>query len=112
MLPVDVKVVLYRIAQEALNNVAKHATASKAWVILHCQPGRAELLIRDDGRGFNVQDVSSEHLGLGIMRERARTIGAKLRIESEIGRGAEIRVVWSEDEGRTTEDSRMTEIKG
>jgi len=108
-LPTEVKVALYRITQEALNNVAKHAGASQVRVSLQCQPDGVELVIRDDGRGFNPQDVSSEHLGLGIMRERAEAVGAALRVESEIGRGTEIRVDWAKDEGRRTEDGGATD---
>jgi ligand-binding sensor domain-containing protein/signal transduction histidine kinase len=110
ILPVGVKVVFYRIAQEALNNVAKHAAAGNGWVSLHCQPGRAELHIRDDGCGFNRQDISSEHLGLGIMQERAEAIGAQLSIESEIGHGTEVSIVWSEGEGRPTRE--VSSVRG
>jgi nitrate/nitrite-specific signal transduction histidine kinase len=93
-LPPEVKVALYRIAQEALNNVAKHAGASQATVRLRCQPEGVELHIRDDGCGFDPESISPESLGLGIMHERAETIGATLTVESEIGRGTEIMVVW------------------
>jgi ligand-binding sensor domain-containing protein/signal transduction histidine kinase len=93
MLP-DVKVALYRIAQEALNNVAKHSGACRATVRLSCGPGRVELHITDDGRGFDVGSVPPDHLGVGIMRERAEAIGAELAIESEAGRGTEVSVVW------------------
>jgi len=95
-LPPDVKVALYRIAQEALNNVAKHAKASQATVSLRCEPKSVELCIGDDGRGFDSGSVPLESLGLGIMHERAETIGATLTVESEIGRGTEVTVVWSE----------------
>ena len=93
-LPPDAKVSLYRIAQEALNNVAKHAGASQATVNLRCQPRRVTLHISDDGRGFDPKSISPESLGLGIMRERAEAIGATLKVESEIGRGTEVTVVW------------------
>ena len=95
-LPSDVRVALYRIAQEALNNVAKHSGANQATVSLHCRPGQAEMCVSDDGRGFNLQDISPEHLGLGIMRERAAAIGATLEVESQTGHGTQVTVVWSE----------------
>ncbi len=95
-LPPDAQVALYRIAQEALNNIAKHSGATQAAVILRCLPDRIELCIHDNGRGFDQAGVSPEHLGLDIMRERAESIGAMLTIESEIGRGVEITVVWKE----------------
>jgi PAS domain S-box-containing protein len=93
-LPPDVKVSLYRIAQEALNNVAKHAQASQAALHIKCLPDQIELDISDDGIGFDVSTSSPENLGLGIMVERAENIGAKLAITSEIGRGTQISVVW------------------
>ena len=94
-LPPEAKVALYRIAQEALNNVAKHAGASQATVSLRCHPEGVKLLIEDDGRGFDPSRISPEHLGLGIMRERAEAVGAALTIESEIGHGTEVMVVWT-----------------
>jgi signal transduction histidine kinase len=94
-LPPDVKVVLYRIAQEALNNVGKHANAKQVLVRLRCEEGRAALLVRDDGQGFDPSEISPDHLGLGIMRERALAVGAELSVESRIGHGTKIRTVWS-----------------
>jgi signal transduction histidine kinase len=94
-LPPDVKVALYRIAQEALNNVAKHAGASQAQVAFACGAQEpVSLRIRDNGRGFDPASVPPEHLGLGIMRERAAAVGARLTIRSEVGRGTEIVVEW------------------
>jgi signal transduction histidine kinase len=93
-LPLDVKVALYRIAHEALNNVAKHAGASQATVSLRCQPERVELRVSDDGRGFDPEGIPPESLGLGIMRERAEAIGAALEIESQIGQGTRVVVLW------------------
>lgn len=93
-LPPDVKVAIYRIAQEALNNVAKHSMADTVEVNLHCEPGRIEMQIIDDGQGFNPSETSAESLGLGIMRERAEVIDAQLNIMSEIGEGTTIEVLW------------------
>ena len=94
-LPPGVKVALYRIAQEALNNVARHAGASQARVTFACGPQEpVSLRIRDDGRGFDPASVPPEHLGLGIMQERAAAIGARLTIESEVGGGTEVAVEW------------------
>jgi nitrate/nitrite-specific signal transduction histidine kinase len=94
-LPYHVKVALYRISQEALNNVAKHSGASQATISFRCEPDMAELSVRDDGRGFDPRSVPPEHLGLGIMRERAEAIGATLEIESQIGQGTQVRVLWT-----------------
>jgi signal transduction histidine kinase len=100
----EVHVALYRIAQEALNNVVKHAQAQRVEIRLWCsqeregtQPGagvRVELRISDDGRGFDPATVSPDHLGLGIIRERAQAIGAQLRVESETGKGTAVEVMW------------------
>ncbi len=94
-LPEEVKVALYRIAQESLNNVAKHAGATRATVRLRCAGGRVELCIHDDGAGFDPEGVPPDSLGLGIMQERAEAIGADLHIESAVGQGTEISVIWS-----------------
>ncbi|MFP4439811.1 MAG: GAF domain-containing protein [Chloroflexaceae bacterium] len=95
-LPPEVKVALYRITQETLNNVAKHAGASRAAVILRYQPDRVMLHIGDDGRGFKLADTPPDSLGLSIMRERAEAIGADLRIESEPGEGTQVFVTWQD----------------
>jgi signal transduction histidine kinase len=100
-LPPDVQVALYRIAQEALNNVAKHSGASRAAVSLHFRSEQqVELCISDDGCGFDPNRILPEHLGLGIIRERAETIDATLTIESEIGHGTQVTVVWSDTQCR------------
>ena len=93
-LPPDVQVSLYRTAQEALNNVAKHAQAGRVTVSLRCQSKAVKLSIKDDGRGFKPENVAPGSLGLTIMRERAEAIGADLRIQSKIGRGTQVSVVW------------------
>lgn len=93
-LPPDVKIAFYRIAQEALNNIAKHSGAGRAQVLLEYSPGRVALDIRDDGRGFDTASVAAGRLGLGIMRERARTVGAELSVQSASGRGAAVTVAW------------------
>ncbi|MEA3439707.1 MAG: GAF domain-containing protein [Chloroflexota bacterium] len=92
----EVKVALYRIAQEALNNVAKHAEASQTVVSLYCGSERVELCISDDGGGFDPQDIPPESLGLGIMRDRVKDIGAALEIDSKVGHGTQIVVVWGD----------------
>ncbi|MBI5668217.1 MAG: GAF domain-containing protein [Chloroflexi bacterium] len=97
-LPPDMKLALYRIAQEALNNIAKHADAGHAGVVLDSQPGCGELVISDDGCGFDRAAVSPDHLGLGIMAERAQAVGARTMIDSRPGQGTCITVRWSEKE--------------
>ncbi len=101
--PPEVKVALYRIAQEALNNVARHAGASRARVSLRSRPEGVKLCIRDDGCGFDPEGISPDSLGLGIMKERAETIGATLRIESQVDQGTQVTVIWPLDEGGKTD---------
>lgn len=93
-LPADVQISLYRIAQEALNNVFKHSKASEAVVTLRMGDS-VRLTVADNGSGFDPSTVTADHLGVKIMRERADTIGAKLSIYSEPGEGTQISVVWS-----------------
>jgi len=96
MLPAETQVVLYRICQEALNNIAKHAKASQVKIEVAQEPGRFELHIRDDGRGFNTSDQPpSGHYGLSMMRERAETVGATLAVTSQVGQGTEIAILWN-----------------
>ena len=64
-LPPAVQIALFRIAQEALNNVVKHSGARRAWVHLRAEAGLVELSITDDGRGFDLSSVPADHLGLG-----------------------------------------------
>ncbi|MDY6834375.1 MAG: cache domain-containing protein [Chloroflexota bacterium] len=93
-LPSDVQTTMYRIAQESLNNVSKHSEATEVVVILLIQPESVELNIRDNGSGFDPNDVSAGHLGLGIMHERAKDVGAALEVKSKVGQGTEVRVRW------------------
>jgi signal transduction histidine kinase len=115
-LPQDVHIALYRIAQEALNNVTKHARAGQVTVHLRCTPSPSietdgvqrqgvVLVVRDDGRGFDPDEVFADSLGLGIMQERAEGIGATLEIESGPGHGpgTRIKVIWKE-EGKITHE--------
>ncbi len=94
-LPPEVHLALYRIAQEAVNNAAKHARASRCTVVVDQSPDRARLTIADDGRGFDATRVAPTHLGLSIMRERAAAIGAALTVTSDVGRGTTVEVAWA-----------------
>lgn len=97
-LPVDVKIALYRIAQEALANAAKHAQARRVEVTLRHSAKRAFLRIRDDGVGFDPAARAPERMGLSIMLERAAGVGADLQIESEPGRGTVVTASWALEE--------------
>lgn len=98
-MPADVQVALYRICQETLNNIAKHAGAKKVEINLLNIPKGLELHIRDDGCGFSpTKVVPSGHYGLGMMQERSDSIGAKLVIISQPELGTEVVIHWVEQE--------------
>jgi two-component system CheB/CheR fusion protein len=85
----DIETNLYRIAQEALNNIYKHARATRVDVILERRDGHAVLIIEDDGVGFTPDTQANLNHGIGLvgMRERATLIGGALEIESTLGEG-------------------------
>ncbi len=97
LLPADHQIALYRISQEALNNMAKHARASRVSVELRCQPDRVTLCVADDGFGFDPDEVRPDRFGMGIMRERAEGIGALLGVKSQPGQGTRIMVDWQQE---------------
>jgi signal transduction histidine kinase len=87
----DMETVLYRIVQEALTNVVRHAKATQVDVVLTVRGDKLLVIIEDDGNGFNPEDVPPEgHLGLFGMRERVEMIDGKLVIESAPGEGTTI----------------------
>jgi two-component system nitrate/nitrite sensor histidine kinase NarX len=96
ILPAEVQVTIYRICQEALNNIAKHAVASLVEINLKYKGRTAELVIRDNGQGFDPKRSSSPgHYGLGMMRERAESVGAQLSITSQPDHGTELVIRWT-----------------
>jgi GAF domain-containing protein/HAMP domain-containing protein len=107
-LPAEVHVALYRVAQEALNNVVKHSRASTVEVSLRCTSSSdaadgerrqtVKLEVTDDGCGFDPSRVPPDRLGLGIIRERAEAIGATLEIETDPGSGTKVELVWKPDQ--------------
>ena len=98
-IPSPLKTVIYRILQEALNNVAKHSRADLVRLYLIRQADRAIFSIQDNGVGFDVDKVismapSRRGFGLASMRERAGLSGGDFDIKSEEGQGTTIRVEW------------------
>jgi len=91
-LPPEIETTLFRIAQEALTNCAKHAGASAASVRLNCSGERTVLEIADDGVGFAPGQVSKLRLGLRVMRERAEFAGGAFAVDAQPGKGTRIRV--------------------
>ena len=111
MIPADIKVAFYRIVQESLHNVQKHAHASQVSVFLGktdaskkpCRstetqdPARTshiQLIIQDNGIGFDTNNVSAEHFGLKIIQERAELIHADLFFETSPGAGTKVEIIW------------------
>ena len=84
------ELVVYRVAQEGLTNVARHADAQRAWVTLGGRDGRVALEVRDDGQGFDPRRAAGA--GLRGMRERAVLVGAELDVDSSQGRGTAVRL--------------------
>ena len=85
--------VVYRVAREALQNVAKHARAEQVSVTLVAAGGETVLTVQDDGAGFDPGTVSEGHVGLRLLRDLATEHGAELRIDSVPGAGSTVRLV-------------------
>ncbi len=112
-LPASQELQILRIVQESLANIRKHAQAHTVRVLLTREPGGGHvILVEDDGLGFHVPGAGErggDHLGLSIMEERARRIGAELRIESEPSEGTRVELVL--DAGRRGERPSRAEIR-
>lgn len=98
-LPPSIEVEVLRIIQESLNNIRKHSQAHTVRVILRSQPqGDCHILIEDDGVGIDGgedEDKTRDHYGLNIMRERAKRINGRLKIESDAGEGTRITLTFN-----------------
>jgi PAS domain S-box-containing protein len=97
--PQPLKVTIYRVAQEALRNVAQHSRAGKALLSLQEIDGQIELIIEDDGQGFDVQEVLCQDycksgLGLASMKERVKFSGGAFAVESDSKQGTRIHAQW------------------
>jgi signal transduction histidine kinase len=88
----EIETALYRIGQEALNNVAKHAQARSVMVLLDRSAGRVSLIVEDDGIGFDVAEPAGlrQRFGVTGMRERALLLGGEFEIESTSGKGTTV----------------------
>lgn len=92
----ETETAFYRVAQEALNNIAKHAHATRADIVLGSNDGEVVLVVEDDGIGFEASDSAASGDGFGLtgMRERAALVGAALDIETSPGRGTSVFLRW------------------
>ena len=88
------EMVLFRIVQEAMNNVIKHAKAKNIFIEMRYQPDIFDLTISDDGIGFNAAVLQSTQTGIGLksMQNRAALIGGEFTIQSDLGKGAKIKI--------------------
>jgi signal transduction histidine kinase len=94
----DVALCLYRVLQEALQNMAKHSRATEAHVVFEERPDAFHLLIQDFGIGFDRHQPSGSGIGLSSMRERVRLVKGTVTIDSEPGEGTGIQVVIPKEE--------------
>jgi signal transduction histidine kinase len=104
----DIEVALYRSAQEALHNIAKHSRARNFVVRLHASGGEIHLEIEDDGTGLLTKGPDDGGYGLTGMRERVVALGGSMTIESRRGRGTQIRIIlpFGADKSSTPETKR------
>lgn len=93
-LPPKVHEAIYRITQESINNIMKHAEATELHIEMICEANQIAISIQDDGHGYDIDNILPGHLGIGIMKERAAAVDAKLVIDSVLGTGTTIRVMW------------------
>lgn len=91
-LPIRVEVGLFRIAQEALSNVARHAGAAEVYVGMVTLPGEVTLVVADDGAGFDLSEMPVDRFGLVGLNERAKLLGGQLKLESDPGAGTRLEV--------------------
>ncbi len=102
-LPTHTSRTLFRITQEALYNIQRHAKANQVQIALTFEQKGVSLLIRDDGQGFQPEQSMSGQYGLLAMRERAVSCGGRFSVQSQHGRGTEVRVELPLDEAPATQ---------
>ena len=94
-LPTDVEQCMYRVTQEALENMIRHAGATQAAVEVRSNGGQVELIIRDNGIGFEPSDKKLEdRFGLFGLHERAKSVAGQLEVHSQPGQGTQIKFTW------------------
>ena len=96
--PTEIKIAVYRIAQEVFNNIAKHSEATQVSIDLLSKSNQVNLYVQDDGRGFDRDHVSGDKLGVKIMSERANEIDAKFEIISSPRKGTQVSISWESEE--------------
>jgi signal transduction histidine kinase len=89
-LPLEVEQALYRVLQEALSNIARHAEADTVGLSLSTTPEKVTLIVADNGRGFDIAAVSSSSYGLTGMQTRLSEVGGTLNVESTLSAGTTV----------------------
>ena len=110
-LPENVEEGLFRMAQEALNNVVKHANTDKAIITLNLGDESTSLIVEDYGKGFDLNSTKDKqgHMGLASMRERAQTLGGKLSIESTPEKGTRLKIEINPSRNGDSNSSQASE---
>lgn len=93
----DNELIVFRVIQELLNNISKHAQASEISIVLNKKPGEQDIIIIDNGKGFDTQKVTSGGIGLKNISDRVAIMGGSLTINSEIGKGTSVNIRIPDD---------------
>ncbi len=108
----DISIALFRIFQETLANITKHAQASEIWVSMQDQHGGIQLIVKDNGRGLSEEDrAKPRSFGLRGIRERVEYLGGRVIIESQIGRGTQIGVFIPREAASEMPEDLLTQQK-
>jgi signal transduction histidine kinase len=106
----DISIALFRIFQETLANITKHAQANEVVVLMHDRDGIIELKVLDNGRGFTEADrAKPRSFGLRGIRERVEYFGGRVKIESALGQGTQIGVYIPREAGLTSTDDPLSQ---
>jgi signal transduction histidine kinase len=94
LLPAELEINLYRIVQECVNNVIKHSSAAHAWLSIKRIGQSAQIVCRDDGKGFDIAAARSRQNGMGLsgLEERVRMLGGRWLVESQPGAGTTVTI--------------------
>ncbi len=95
-LPNETQLTIFRILQEALHNVVKHASAQNVYLSLETGPDAIQMIVRDDGKGFDMSKTVKHHYGLQNMQDRAKKIQGEITIQSTIGQGTKVSLLLNQ----------------
>jgi PAS domain S-box-containing protein len=113
-LPDSIKIAVYRVIQEALNNVVKHSRADTVRISLKKEDNQIKMIIQDNGQGFNLEKATAEKSGMGLinMRERVQWSGGSFSLQSSEGQGTTMLASWTISQGLSSSSvESKSEIK-